>query len=144
MRWFINLQTKNKLLLTFMLIASLIVVVGAVGIVSLDRINKNLHLTHSEGIEKIELLNKANQIFLQAEIETNKIIWESQITEDLISREGAKMTLDKYTKEYNQILNELNNSELNDTMKGLMIKYEQSYIKFASIRDSAIQSAQQG
>ena len=144
MKWFINLQTKNKLLISFILVASIIGVVGAVGITGINKINQYIHLTHTEGIEQIELLAQADRNFLQSEIELERIILEALVTQDQASIADAKLKINQYTLENKELFEKFKGHYLSDKAKGLLAEYEVSVLNYNEILSRTIESAQLG
>jgi len=127
-----------------MLIALMIGVVGVIGIISLDRINENIDLINSQGIEQIGLLNHADQNLLLSEIELEGIIWASQVTQNQTSIENAKAKIDQLGQENNELFEEFKQHDLNDKEKELLTEYEESIVNYREIRNQAIQYVQIG
>ena len=57
MKWYLNMKTRNKLLLCFLLMAVIIAVTGVLGLASLAEVNNNVDSIRKNAIARLSLLD---------------------------------------------------------------------------------------
>lgn len=143
MKWFINMKIKNKLLLSFLLMAIIVALVGISGIKNLDEVNKNVGLMHTDGIGPITILTTIQKNTYQVSIDMQRVIWKSQALQDPSIIETAVVEIDKLVNENNRLIDEYKKFELMDREKELLKSYEEIVIEYQDRRNAAIDAARQ-
>lgn len=81
MKWMNNLKISQKLILSFLLTALFIGIVGAIGINNMNKINSNAIKMHDYNLKSIENLNSIKQNFADIETETMKLVYQNEDAE---------------------------------------------------------------
>lgn len=144
MKWFIDLQTKNKLLVSFIVMAIMISIVGGFATVGLGRVNTNVELMHDEGIGPIQILNQIQKNVYQVTVEMQRVIWKSQVLEDFSVINASVEQIEKYIEENNKLIADYKTYDLMDREKELLQAYEQSLAQYRDSRNKAIDAAKYG
>jgi methyl-accepting chemotaxis protein len=143
MKWFINMKINKKLLVSFILMAFIIGVVGVFGIVDLNKVNKNVYSMHKDGVGPIILLSKVEKNFLLAATEMQRIIWKSQALKDTTVIDTSLANIEKLAQESDLLIGEYKTYNLMDKEKEFVNSYEEHTKKYREIRSQAIEVARQ-
>ncbi|WP_270566131.1 methyl-accepting chemotaxis protein [Clostridium beijerinckii] len=109
MRWFNNLKIKFKLQLSFFIISIFIAIVGAVGIVSINKINSNSNSLYEKNFHTLNNLEHFNSNTLHSRLEVLNLL-NSRNPSDISQ---AKSNIDSYRNQNNEILRIYEQSNLN-------------------------------
>lgn len=140
MKWFINMKTMNKLLVSFILMAVLIGILGVFGLTSLDKVNNNVGLMHKDGIRPIEILSTIQNNTYQASIEMQRIIWKYQVTKDTLDIDKAVAQIEELVQKNQALIAEYKTFELMDKEKELLQFYENTTESYRTSRVNAIEA----
>ncbi|NLP43864.1 MAG: methyl-accepting chemotaxis protein [Peptococcaceae bacterium] len=143
MGWFVNLKTRSKLFLSFLILILFLGLVGTVGIIYMYDINDNVGLMYEDGIGHIVLMQEVKQNFLNTGIEVQRIIWEAQTLNDLSIIEESEKKIQKYVEENNRLIEEYKSYELTEGEQRLLREFVAQAQIYRSYRDLAIESAKQ-
>ncbi|WP_338432601.1 methyl-accepting chemotaxis protein [Clostridium tyrobutyricum] len=109
MKFINNMKVKKLLVLSFCIVAAFIVIVGAIGIIDIGRVNSSSQKLYDDNLVDIKNLNKLDSNTLNARLDITNLV-ESR------NKNGAQKTiqlLDSYMKQNNNILDlyKKNNSD---------------------------------
>lgn len=138
MHWFINLRTKNKLLVTFGFMALIIGIIGIIGFWNLNKVNKNVGIMYDEGIKPIVLLNNIDKNYLQTATEMHRIIWESQVQHESSIIDHCVTKIETLEQESIQLFEEFKTFGLMD--EGRLQNYEVTIAQYRNLRNEAIEA----
>ncbi len=141
MKWFINMKTMNKLLVSFILMAVLIVILGFIGLVNLGKVNNNVALMHTDGQRPIEILSAIQSNTYQASIEMQRVIWQYQVTNNPLDIDNAVAKIEELVQANQILVAEYKTFELMDREKELLRDYESIVESYRTSRDNAIEAA---
>jgi len=141
MKWFINLKTKNKLLISFIFMAVFIGILGVYGIDSISIVNDNVALMHEDGLRPVEILSTIQNNTYQASIEMQRIIWKYQVTEDTTVIDNSAASIDEVIKHNQELLEEYKTFELTDKEKELLNSYGKATESYNEHREKAIEAS---
>lgn len=141
MKWFINLKTKNKLLISFILMAVFIGILGVYGIDSIDKVNDNVDFMHEDGLRPIEILSAIQNNTYQASIEMQRIIWEYQVIDDATVIDNSAAKIDEVIKHNQELIEEYKASDLTDNERALLNSYEVTTKSYREHREKAIEAS---
>lgn len=141
MKWFINMKTMNKLLVSFIFMAVLIVILGFIGLVNLGKVNNNVALMHTDGQRPIEILSAIQSNTYQASIEMQRVIWQYQVTNNPLDIDNAVAKIEELVQANQILVAEYKTFELMDREKELLRDYESIVESYRTSRGNAIEAA---
>ena len=144
MRWFINLRTRSKLLLSFAVMVGLLIIIGGAALVNLGKINKNIHIMYDDGIEPIVIMKTLEKNFIKAGSEMRTLLWKSQVTNDPTVIEDSIRIIEENIQENNQLIAEYKTHDLREEEKNLLIAYEEQVAIYRDFRNKSIEAARAG
>lgn len=144
MNWFLNLRTRSKLFLSFLILAILISIVGVIGMTYMNNINNNVNILHEDGIGPIVILETVKQNFLEVASEMRLLIWKGQASDDPNIIEQSYTEIQKHFYNNNKLIEEYKTYELTEEQKALLEAYEEQTEKYRIARDRAIEVARLG
>lgn len=83
MKWFLDMDTRKKLIISFLLMAAIIGFQGIYSIVNLSDVNNNVKRMYEGGVGRIQLMDTLNTNLREVETEILKIVWEYPTTMDV-------------------------------------------------------------
>jgi methyl-accepting chemotaxis protein len=143
MKWFINLKTRRKLLLSFLLMAVLVLLVGITGMISLNNVNDNGKQIAKEGIGPIVALETLDSNFQKEAAAMQNLIWESQVTKDATAISKAKTVITQLETDNEKLVEQFKTFNLDEEEKTYLLQYESEVGAYRNVRDRAIMMAEQ-
>lgn len=140
MKWILNMKIKTKLIVSFLFIALLIGVAGAVSVYDMDKINKGskdiyynslLSLNYLTSIEKNQLLVRAELLNISNEKDVKKV------------PERIK-NIDKITEESVEKISLYKSIEADTTEKAMTDDLLKNLEGYKNLREKALENAKQG
>ncbi len=114
MKWFLNMKTKNKLLVSFLLMAFIITAEGGFALFNLNKVNNNLVSMQKNGIERIVLLNSIYDNSLVSAQYVQTVVWQSA---DIKAVSNAIDQIQNLSQQNNKRLEELGTYQLTEKGK---------------------------
>src|SRR5471030_1965182 len=130
-------KVKAKLISAFLLVDILIAIVGAVGGISVEQVNKNAGKMYNINLQSVNkiLLIKSNMSQIKGEILT--IMYE----ENKLEAEGAKNNIITMVKEDNTYISEYEKLITTDEEKKVWEEFTNNVTKYRDARDGIIQAS---
>lgn len=143
MNWFINLRTRTKLLISFLMLILLLGLVGATGIYFLGVMDKDVDSMYNDGIRPIVTLTKIEDNFQKIVTEMQRIIWKAQVVNDKTALERSVAVIEELTKENNKLLEEYSAYQLSEEEKVLLENLGDVLVPYRELRTKSIEAARQ-
>lgn len=134
MKWFNNLKMKQKLISSFIMIALFIVVVGVIGILSMEKINSNSDLLYSEDLKILKNLQQINSNALHVRLEIINLVE----TKDSSQVKKTQDTVDTYREQNNTMLKEYEQHGIGSMEKGIYAELEKDLNEYRYSCDNII------
>ncbi|WP_297423123.1 methyl-accepting chemotaxis protein [Clostridium sp.] len=132
MKWFNNLKIKTKLAFSFCIVSLFVVIVGSIGILSINKINSNSNILYADNFQSLKNLQQFNSNTLHIRLEVlNLINGISKIDE-------TKTNIDKFRKENDEILNKYQQLNLNNDEKSMYEEIKKDLIDYRNSCDDII------
>ncbi|PKM76382.1 MAG: hypothetical protein CVU90_12765 [Firmicutes bacterium HGW-Firmicutes-15] len=138
MKWFNNIRTMNKLIISFTIVSLLLALVGYVGWSSMKTTNDGMTTIYQERLIPMDQLGKANVSLLS--IRGN--MWQTCTTEAM-----QKEAIDQMNKDFNSLKEELNQfyaGDMTPEEQKLVDQLKPAFIKYEAVSAKYIQLVQSG
>jgi len=122
MNWFLNMKTRNKLLLCFLLMAVIIAATGMLALTSLAEVNNNVDNIRVNAIGRLSLLDSINNNFLEIQKNVTTIAWKAN------AYQGDLFSIDQYTQKIEELSNK-NKTLFQDYESFTLTDKEQEFVK---------------
>ncbi|WP_058953538.1 methyl-accepting chemotaxis protein [Clostridium tyrobutyricum] len=127
-----NMKVKKLLVLSFCVVAAFIVIVGAIGIIDIGKVNSSSQKLYNENLLDIRNLNKLDSNTLNARLDITNLV-ESR------NKNGTQKTiqqLDSYMKQNNDILDSYKKTNSDSDQKDMISQLENNLAAYRnSIND---------
>ncbi len=111
MKWFVNLRTRHKLIVSFSILILIVVLTGITGLAYMNQIQKNMNSIYDDKLLPIMLLNSIQLNQSTARSEMEKI---SENTDDAIAIQVAAGVLKRLAADDEVLMNQYNEGNLSD------------------------------
>ncbi|NLO96928.1 MAG: methyl-accepting chemotaxis protein, partial [Peptococcaceae bacterium] len=145
MKWYLNMKTRNKLLLCFLLMAVIIAVTGVLGLASLAEVNNNVDSIRKNAIARLSLLDNINNNFLEIKNNVKTIAWKANAYQgDLFSIDQYVQKIDELAENNKTLLQDYESFALTDREKEFVNSYTTNYAALAGSINELIQASRAG
>lgn len=130
MNWFLNLNTGKKLLISFLLLAVMILLQGYNGIEKLSDVNRYVNEMHDDALGKLHLVDTLNGNLGEVEAEVLKIVWQYQVTQDLNMLKTSETHIIELVKKNDTLIQDYENFKLTEKETQLLSQYHTALNEF--------------
>lgn len=141
MKFLNNLKTGTKVLLGFFIVSVLTVVIGAIGMLSLNQTTNNLETIYKDRLVANVYLTKIQENTLESKSEVLTILWKYGVTKDKKDIIDAEEALAKIIKANDQYLTEYESTQLTQDEIIILDKVKKSLLEYRPHRQKVIDLA---
>lgn len=138
MKWFYNLKTSAKLILSFSLIAVILAFVGFYGLNNLGKLNKELEFMYKERVIPIDYISGAQVSYQRMRVNIRDMNFTDNTAEQLAEREqiisGLRQEIEKEIDNYKSTL-------IIEREQELLDQFEPAWQEYNRLMDQAVQHA---
>ncbi|MFA5576566.1 MAG: methyl-accepting chemotaxis protein [Tissierellaceae bacterium] len=138
MKWFLDMNTRKKLAISFLLMAVIIGFQGIYSIVNLNNVNNNVEKMYSGGVGRIKLMDELNTNLHEVEAETLKIVWEYPTNMDINVVYRADSRIADLVERNDAIIEAYKQFDLLGETLEMVADYEVALQRFRDIRAETI------
>lgn len=138
MKWFLDMDTRKKLIISFLLMAAIIGFQGIYSIVNLSDVNNNVKRMYEGGVGRIRLMDTLNTNLHAVEAQTLKIVWEYPTTMDVNVIYRADSLIQEFVEENNSIIETYKQFDLLPKTLEMVKDYEIALERYRNIRTETI------
>ena len=138
MKWFYNLKTSAKLILSFSLIAIILAFVGFFGLNNLGKLNQELDFMYTERIIPIEYISGAQISYQQMRVSIRDMTFTDNTAEQLAEREQI---INDLRQEIEKEIDNYKSTLIIEREQELLDQFESAWQEYNRLMDQAIQYA---
>lgn len=135
-----SMKVRTKLILSFIIVAILIGVVGAIGMISLKTVNANSESMYNNNLQSVSMLNKIEQSLLKIRSDNIELVYVRDQSKKADIEKDIQVNVDEYNKDittYEKIPMSNKEKELWPALKDQIDQYKK-------LRDDIIKSVDDG
>lgn len=136
MKTFLNLPIKVKLIISFLILALFIGIVGYIGLDNMGKISNSQTVMYQDNILPMSLLTNIQKNVLKSETETVMIIAHGSYTEEVVR---AIDSLKKLTAENDSLLEQYTKTDLSADEKQHLAEFQSALKEYRISRDEVVQ-----
>lgn len=138
MNWYKNLKMAPKLILSFILVALFIIIVGMIGIVNMRKINANAVSMHDSNLKSVQYLTSLKQNFADVRSDLLKLVYQQNKNQQ---NDSLKKDIDSLAGKNDTIIQQYSNMSLNKEQKALMMQLNEDVAFYKNARDVVVKYA---
>jgi methyl-accepting chemotaxis protein len=145
MKWFLNMRTRNKLLLCFLFMAVIIAVTGMLALTILAQVNNNVDNIQENAIGRLTILDNINNNFLEIQKNVTTIAWKANAYQgDLFSIDQYRQKIEELSGKNKLLLQNYESFTLTDKEQEFVKSYTSNFATLAARINDLIQSCEAG
>lgn len=130
-----NIKVKTKLLLSFIIVAILIAVVGVIGVISLGTVNKNSEQMYNDSLQSVYYAGDIKQALLSNESDLVQLIY---IKDNLI-KSDLESNIETNTYRNNTYITAFEKTSMSTTEKQIWTTFKSQVASYTTLRETITQ-----
>ena len=139
MKFFTNFKTKTKLVSSFLILSIFILVVGAIGIWSMNSIENQLDSIYNDRLIPNKILGQIQANQLDAKSEMLRILYKTRALNDFSDLETLQNNIKKIEASNNTLLNEYSSVKMSSKEKELLSQFVEVNTNYRNQRTNVIE-----
>ncbi|MBP2032655.1 methyl-accepting chemotaxis protein [Clostridium algifaecis] len=135
METFKKIKIKNRLITSFLIVALLILVVGAIGISSLKKVNSNSRSMYSYNLQNVYTLS----VLKQNSVENENYILQLIYMKDMSKKAQLEQQIQQNSSQNAEKIQKFSSVNMTESEKKIWTKFLSERSRYSSIREGAIE-----
>lgn len=136
MNIFYNIKLREKLIINFLIIVSLILILAYISTNNMNKINSNLERIYNEGFTTNLILTEIQKNLNYSQIEVNNLLYKSTVSNDVSIIANSEKELSEIDKTIDNLIKQYEATNPRKESKETMEEFKYTYIQFTEQRDS--------